>query len=1188
MTTYEIKHSTELMENYVQASVMSPEKEFRAVQAPDGRALLFAIGSENGGSAFTVTAELAGERHGWETVDLGGGAGRQPCQHFAVGQHVDGAIHLAMALRTGTGAQADDTIHLSRLTVDSDGRVQQPRWTAFPYDGADTERSRVEVTGIFLSQATDGECVIVDVVRDPASPSKQVSRYVVDPAKADGRAWHLHDIPIDLTADGYASVLGRRRGDGVDGVYVGGQIDGSPQLIYTPLVNEDRPDRHPLSSYLKLTAADDHVPEAIAACANPDDSSDLYATSRGTLYRFASSNQRNGAVAEAAIAHPLFERMRDLFAFDDEDRVVVWGRNCDNVAFYTACRRDQLDDPGSWTLPLPLLAGVQHVSPFVNRGSRADTIFAHTHDNQLKVGLKSPETGAWSWIDVTLPLDDLRLPASKINSYTTRIQVFDDQKQAAAGVLVALSATNVTSVLINHLYYTVGPAPIHVPADAGGCVTVVESVPAMTGTQFTISVAQAADQPVNPMDKAFKKATDLQSVQALRSAEIVRYVDGQRQPGKKLIRPGVEPDVLERVAHLNAQCAHVYADPQAGPTATLRAAMAEAAAPFEVPDDAPLVDGGDLFQFLQASSTDARLMATLARSSTAESAEAPEDAEPAIQETVWDMLVRWFEGAWEFVVKIGEAIYRCVLRVIEDVVAAVRWVFDKVVEAVEDLIDFLRYLFEWDDFKRTKDVIKNVTKSFISHEIEQIPVVREKVDGMVDDLVKAIDAWAGLLPDVSGIGDAASNHLSRQSSTDQPDAPSSLLTHHFQGNVQSSANSGPNPVPPPTSLIDALEAALEKYRLVLGKAYDDLKALFQRAPSLTLTQILRELVGIVAGTALRSAGVIVDAVLDFLYIVAKKLVEYLDTPVHFPVISDILNAIGIPDFSMLDVMCWVAAVPVTIGYKIATALRGDPQAPFPDTPGTRFLIETHDFATLQAAFSPRKQPLATGAESVLDGGPIEMSPTEIKAVFISMHCVAGVCGGVSAFVDAFESVTPTPLVSLTLTSGTVASALLGGVARGVGNVLVPRDPIKDGYAIYYSRYFLMLFLLNKCVFGLKGALQEAPDDPRNPPADWVDYRRIGAAVDAVLVIPALGITIKHFVELAGAEDTTERTVAILDEASYLGTYIARVLYTLVVSGALDASPDAKYGVAAAMGISQIVHGGIQLVEAAVGGWDMPG
>src|SRR3954454_24246335 len=108
------------MENYVQASVMAPQKDFRALQGAEGRALIFSIGSDEGGSAFNVTAELAGERHGWETVGLGGGPGRQPCQHFGVGRRADGSVHLAMALRSGTGATTTDTLYLGDLTQGSD------------------------------------------------------------------------------------------------------------------------------------------------------------------------------------------------------------------------------------------------------------------------------------------------------------------------------------------------------------------------------------------------------------------------------------------------------------------------------------------------------------------------------------------------------------------------------------------------------------------------------------------------------------------------------------------------------------------------------------------------------------------------------------------------------------------------------------------------------------------------------------------------------------------------------------------------------------------------------------------------------------------------------------------------------------------------------------------------------------
>jgi hypothetical protein len=109
MTNYQIKPSTELMENYIQATIMAPEKEFAALQSPQGRALLFSIGSDDTGSPLNVTAEVAGDRHGWETFNLSKTFGGRPCQHFVVAHRAGGAIHVAMALREGSGAQTRST-----------------------------------------------------------------------------------------------------------------------------------------------------------------------------------------------------------------------------------------------------------------------------------------------------------------------------------------------------------------------------------------------------------------------------------------------------------------------------------------------------------------------------------------------------------------------------------------------------------------------------------------------------------------------------------------------------------------------------------------------------------------------------------------------------------------------------------------------------------------------------------------------------------------------------------------------------------------------------------------------------------------------------------------------------------------------------------------------------------------------
>lgn len=1166
MSTYQISHSTEFMENYLQATIMAPEKAFQALQSDQGRALLFSIDNNN---ALNVTCELKGERAGWKTIALLDDATRSKypgalCNKFAVAQRANGSIHMAMVLRESKGGQSIDRLHLADLTLPASGEIHPPAWTEYGYDGADMGRAAPSIAGVFLSEASDGEYVVADLVRDPSSPTREIVRYFIDTSKFQGHAWHRHDLPVDIEADKYTSVLGRKEGANIDGMYVGGQINGKPQIIYTPLYNELNRDRHPLSDYLTLSASESIVPDKIASCLNPDNNnSDLYACANGALYRFASTNQHNGAIATLALRNPLFHGVKDLFAFADAVKVVIWGRNADSV-FHTSCARAKLDDPAAWSIALPILQGVEHVSPFVNLARDANALFAHTGGNDLKIGTKSPTTGAWAWRSVTLAPSGVRQAAKKFTSFTTKIEVRDATRKPANGVTVAISARAVTGVYINHIYYEVGPAPIHVKADLAGSVTIVEAVPRLTGTRFDVSVVGDKSQltSINPMHKAFTKASELQSVDKLRNAKIKRYVKGAdgtyRVEMRDLIKPGIDDAVLGRVANLNKQLAAVYADPHKAPaTATL---LHSSEFGFVVPKDAPRVDAGDLFQYLEARSDHLRLQAHA------------HPAALAAGESFWEMLVRWFDGAWEFVVKIGEAVYRCLLAVVEEIVAAVRWVFDKIVAAFEDLAEFLQYLFEWDDFKRTKDVIHNVSRLFMSHQIDQIPVLKKGFDEAIESAIKSINQWAGI-KDFPGLGDDGSGRISSKVKEDGPDAPGSLLLHHYQGNIHAATQSdAAGGVDLSKALLEALETAMKEEKLTLDNAFLQLHDLAREAQGMSVVAILQALTGILADAVLRSAKVVIDALFDIFTAVARKALALLDSSVHIPVISDILNVIGIPDFSALDVICWIAAVAATIGYKAATALTGkEYRAPFPDNAETRLLIQATDFAVLAAAFTGAVPSLRNvpHAPTAVAGDLITMSDQTAKAVAISLHAVAGICGAVSAFLDMTESLVPEGTVPRPLSYGCVASAIVGGGSRAASNLLVPRYPLEGWLDIDYSHLTTGFFLLNKAVWGLAGIFS------------YPKARTWGAILDAVLVIPAFVITCFHFSQLAKKPAGKIRSIAIIDETSFLSTYVSRLLYTLVVIGALDADERLKLGVATAMGECQLIHGLLQFTESGV-------
>ena len=112
--------------------------------------------------------------------------------------------------------------------------------------------------------------------------------------------------------------------------------------------------------------------------------------------------------------------------------------------------------------------------------------------------------------------------------------------------------------------------------------------------------------------------------------------------------------------------------------------------------------------------------------------------------------------------------------------------------------------------------------------------------------------------------------------------------------------------------------------------------------------------------------------LDVLYDLAKAAIDGLDTPIHIPVISDILSGFGVPEFSMLDIACWVVAVPATIIYKLTLD-----EAPFPDNEETDFFIHVQDY---QALVDRLRQPSAAGMPTRSGGLSIDLGLGDSSAL----------------------------------------------------------------------------------------------------------------------------------------------------------------------------------------------------------------
>jgi hypothetical protein len=1138
MSAYKIDYSTELMSNYLQAEIMRPESGIQALQASTGSALLFSIGTDN--SLYATVEETGKQSHkGWRRCNLSQAqtikdfrtASGATCTSFAAAQCTDQSIHLAMVLRES----ANDHLYLCLSNSATDTSwIDHPAWVAYPYDDPNHARATLRIARVFLSEASDNQYIVVDVIRDPGTPVELIFRYYIDPTKTNGTAWQPHDVAIDIEAAAYASCLGRKAGQDsfpVDGIYTSGTVGGKAQFVYAPLYNVFDPTIAPNPDVLHLPGG--VVPDAIAACRNSDNTSDLYTAASGALYHFASTNQENDATGVLVARNDLFNRVRSLFAFQSgTNQVTVWGLNANDQIFYTTCALDKLQSADAWSVPVPILAGVEQVTPYANRAYSANCFFAHTGENKLVKAVKSPHTLMWTFREITLPPPSTSLPAQKFSSYTTRVQVTDAAGQPASKVHVSISASNVTSVYINHIYYVISPTPIEVNPDVLGTLTIVESVDTLTGTQLTIGAADASVK-INPMDKPIKAAAGLTTEGQLRGATI-HYLDGTTKP---LVAPQTSSPNLQLVANGNQQVSHSYTS--MGQPARPPLALQAASMPAAVPADHILVDAGDFFAWL-GHEIDIGI----------------ENFAQFIEDTA--------KGVWSIVIKIGEKTYQALLNTVEAVVSAATWLYNAIKTAAKDLISFLEYLFDPADLMRTKEVIKNTVKLFLKYQADQIEVVKGDFDSVIKSAEAAVNKWAGV-GSWSGLGDTATSRVNAKATPPaNQSAPGALLQHHYQGNAGNwswkSAVTEPTAPPGP---IAALISAIESEGATIELTIERLRGLAENFATMSLEDVLKQLLAIVVDLGLESVRNVVDALFDIVHSLIDGAITLLDTPIYIPVLSDILKEFGVSEFSFLDIACWVAAVPANLLFK---AIHG--ATPFPDDEFTKFLITTTDFMTLSAAFQKAGSPPAQAvhpAQSTVrpvmamavppkptpQGGKPLILPTIPLTVAPTLLTIGLAAGGVSAVVLSFLSVgeangpSDNPFAKPSAVFGILAGAL-----PAAAGVLVPFEPVQNEAVSTFSKVVSVIRICLIVAFSgpVSSTFPEATAKPIGK-LKVEDYRGIGAIVDAFLVLPALFVTIWHFVELAQkpAAEAVPRDLQIIYEVSNCTSYISRISYAVAVN-----------------------------------------
>ncbi|HZY63896.1 MAG TPA: hypothetical protein VFE38_15355 [Edaphobacter sp.] len=263
-------------------------------------------------------------------------------------------------------------------------------------------------------------------------------------------------------------------------------------------------------------------------------------------------------------------------------------------------------------------------------------------------------------------------------------------------------------------------------------------------------------------------------------------------------------------------------------------------------------------------------------------------------------------------------------------------------------------------------MLKNLLKIYALDAVNRIHTEEGNLKNLFTGLEKRIDEWAGLPTDGDTIGNSQRNSKNLPGS-DSPQANWGL--HHFKSNMgqvstkykhQDSENHGAL-----QTIFDDLEKMVDQEGAAFMAAFQKLKDdVIEAQASLTLGELVKRITAILLDLLLTTAENLLVTGMDIIAAVIGTIVDMLDAPIKIPVISAIYREFADADLSILDLMCLVAAIPVTVIYKLVKD-----ETPFPDNDLTNRMKTASDLAAFREVLQSSR-PKSSTAVAQLQHPPV--------------------------------------------------------------------------------------------------------------------------------------------------------------------------------------------------------------------------
>ncbi|MCJ1431561.1 hypothetical protein MMC27_000915 [Xylographa pallens] len=970
---------SDLIEQRTTAQLIGRRDTFSTVTDSAGNPVVIAI--SDSGHLELLRNDISNAK-GWVVIDISppGTASVQTAKAY---QGQDGFIHLAASISTSTGnTSLPSRVFVAVVDWRELGAIDWSKaWLERPMSSSMANSTTIGqlLWGGGAIQLDSKPVLLASSLgsKKPDGSSTFAEHYIIEvsPTFVDpGKIWTL--IPMPLNSTNIRSMVLGVDAIGDKGIYCLFTTDNVTELFFTGFADEFGKFSH---EPIDCRPGD----QSLLAIPRADGKTTLFVGGSDGIFYYDVGRQSRGHNPFCITgSSDITAAITELQGHVTGTYASVWARDkTSNLLHITGSASLGAPIDGSWGRILNFRAAVAAFSPMYNHQKGVDELLllSNNQEESLTHIYRTSPTGTWVSLDIAIPNDNTVLSSS---TFTTIVKVVDANGVPAGGIQVYVTTPERHFIIANDMYLQVDDTPVPITTDYRGTIKIVLPTTSLQAPSYGFQLPGFLAIPHDPTSKV----TDA----LIRYNSFNHFKNAKAQDGSPVFNGSEDQGALQDTFDAVQQIPSVKIAFQAKtsakdpPVAAIPVHQAVAAGHKTIEGEF-----GDMIEHIKSS---------------------------------WDTFVHDIKtcavtiekDVVKLAVRMGTVICNTVIKTWSQFCHFMTWAFDKVKQGIKKLVQWLGFIFNWQDIVHTQQNMVRFINSLLALARCKIPGLQTTLDQKFQGIRDKINAKT-LPPDINAEAIAKENaqpHLSPEQAQTKSKITDNPHMDWVHGNVKHASNH--------LSLhIDILPDLSKYFKAGLDKVLADLLAGAERAgaecsealaalkelameKNPSMSKMLDVLAGTICKVLLDGIQAFTDSILDILLVLLEMIQDILNHVIKIPLISDLYKTITGEEMTFLNMLTLFIAIPMTITCKLVTGQRPFDKVDGGSHPWVGPILKSASSQTsvkLSAVMPPvKKTPgqaanfslKAQSTHSLAEAMPSQFAPTERSLNTTTPHLTANI------------------------------------------------------------------------------------------------------------------------------------------------------------------------------------------------------